>query len=225
LIKADPSVKEAGLKRQMELVFERWPEEFAANYKEAPEYVRRGSEFLRNSNLWITAITGNREFDYQLLLDVVAERLGVPRVDYTSELFSCGEFVVYTAPSISNEDSTCILWLPYHPVANELFRLYSNDKIFRSLSKSQSERIAILTHENPCASRFGSDRAAKMQATLDDYIAGARKVSKNVTLFCGHLDISADPVEYNGIKVQPVSGSEAVLFNMATGEYSKQPVE
>lgn len=230
LIKADLSVKEAGLKRQMELVFEKYPDEFADNYREAPEYVKRGAEFLRNSGLPVTAITGNREFDYQLLLDVVAEKLGVPRVDYMQELKSCDRFQLHKFPHITGVELTSVLFLPYHPEPAHFKHMFDGwndyfDDQMDQLRDLKSERILIATHENPCSARFGSERAAKMQETLDDYIAGTRKINPNVTLFCGHLDISADPVEYNRIKVQPVSGTEAVLFNMYTGEYSKERVE
>lgn len=221
LTKADPSVKEAGLKKQLEIVSEKWPAEFSDNYKEAPEYITRGAEFLRSSFLTVTAITGNREFDYQLLLDVLAEKLGVPRVDYTKELASCTYFRLYEVPMIDVVEATSILWLPYHPKADEKFTAGLEAATLDVLRDKKSERIALLTHENPCAERFGSERKAKMQKTIDNYIAGARKISPNVTLFCGHLDISAEALEYNGIKVQPISGTETLALNMYSGAYTK----
>lgn len=222
-------MKELGLKpkSQEELynamaeIHEKWPVKFMENYGDCNSHIKKGVEFLTNSELpKIQAITGNREYDYQLLLNLLANKAGAPMVDYMNELKSCGKFDLYEQPMAEQVDATSMLWLPYHPKADKIF-LQSLEDNLDKLRDFRGERIVIMTHENPCPEAIGASRKAKMQETLDNYISGSRKINSDVTLFCGHLDLSADSVDYNGIIVQPLSGKETAVLDVRSGEYSK----
>lgn len=222
LVEKDPSIKKLSLYDQLGLVYDLDPAVFLENYREAPNYTKRGAEFLRTSNLpIIAAITGNREFVFQELFDFLADKDGIPRTDYMEELLACERFDLHTKPDVGQADSTGVLFIPYNPRSEEEIRPHLEDNL-DELRDLKSERIAIMTHENPCAEELGvPNRKADMQKVLDDYIREVRKINHDTTLFCGHLDKSFDAVRYNGITVQPISGKEAVVYDFGNGNYSK----
>jgi hypothetical protein len=222
MIAKDPSIKKLSLYEQLQLVYDLDPDAFIQNYREAPERTKRGAEFLRTADLSrITAITGNREFDYQAVFDFLADRLGIQRTEYIAEVVFCGRFDLHVRPKVHEFDSTGTLLLPYSPRSEEDIRPHLEDNLDQ-LRDMKSERIAIMTHENPCAEKIGvPNRKAKMQKVLDDYIAGARKINLDTTLFCGHLDKSFDAIQHDGIRVQPISGTEVVVYDSRSGDYSK----
>lgn len=223
LVKKDPSIKKLSLYDQLGQVYELDPVVFLENYREAPNYTKRGAEFLRTSGLpVIRAITGNREFDYQAVFDFLVDKEGIPKIDYMKELLDCGKFDLYNQPKVSQTDSTGILYLPYSTRSEEGIRPHLEDNLDQ-LRDLMNERIVIMTHENPCAENLGvPNRKAKMQKVLDDYINGIRKINPDITLFCGHLDKSFDAFQYNGIIVQAISGKEAVIYDFGNGDYSKR---
>jgi hypothetical protein len=218
LCREDPSIKQLGLYQQLQMVHDLNPAVFMDNYKEAPDYIKRASEFLKNSALPVmAAITGNREFDYQELLDFIADIQKTKRTAYLDEIKNSGRFNLITEPEVRNYDSTSALFLPHKPEGYAV----GLDEVLSKLDESKGERVLIIAHENPCPEKFNNDRKAAMQGTLDSYIAGAKKINPDTTLLCGHLDISAEPAEYNGIKVQPVSGTETLILDMMDGRYTK----
>jgi len=223
MIEKDPSIKKLSLYDQLGLVYKLNHAVFLENYREAPNHTKRGAEFLRTSGLpIIRAIPGNREFVFQELFDFLADKRSITKTDYMEELLSCGKFDLYTQPKVSQTDSTGILLLPYSTRSEEDISPHLEDNLDQ-LRDLRSERITIMTHENPCAKELGiPNRKALMQKVLDDYIEGIRKINPDTTLFCGHLDKSFDAFKYNGIKVQPISGMENVIFNMQGGKYTKQ---
>lgn len=224
LIKTDDSIKKLSLAEQLDLTYDFNASEFMDFYKKAPGYIKQGSQFLKNSSLpKMVSITGNREFDYQELLNVVADKLNEKSLNYMDELSSCGKFDLYTLPGVKLYDSIGIVLLPYSPKPEEIGSKL--EETLDSLNDLKSERIAIMTHENPCPEKIKLDRKAKMQETIDNYIIGVKKISTDIILFCGHLDKSAGAVEYNGIMVQPISGKEFVTFNTNKGSCDKQELK
>ncbi|MDP2750568.1 MAG: hypothetical protein Q8O89_07080 [Nanoarchaeota archaeon] len=217
---AGPSTSSDELYSQMKQIYACFPEEFIENYGECVEQIQKGSQFLQKSKLHqMPAITGNREFDYQLLLDFLATEAGIKKVNYFNELTSCKKFILHTTPEVEHLESTGILWLPYHP--EDCFE-QDIDQITDSFREYKSERIIILTHENPCPEAVGVKRKVKMQTTLDEYIGRAASINLNVLLFCGHLDISAPSFGYKGATVQPISGTEIITLDLMNGNYSKR---
>jgi len=203
-------------------VYRRWPDGLIENYGKCGEHIQKGAKFLRGSSLpVIQAIMGNREFDYQKLLSFLTDKTDAQNVNYMDRLAFSGKFNLYKKPKVEKVGSTSMLWLPYHPEADREFS-QGLESTLNQLRELKGERIAIMTHENPCPEAFGANRKVKMQKTLDDYIAASTKISPNVTLFCGHLDISADPKKYKGATIQPISGTESIVLDRTSGRYEKQ---
>lgn len=229
LVQQDPAIKQMSLYEQLKLVYKLDPETFLANYRECPEHAKRGAEFVRNSQLpGMRTITGNREFDFQEVFDFIAHVTRTQRVDYMDTLRSAGKFGVLDTPFIEyilnstyKSTTTIAVYIPYSPYPEQ----FNDIERYKDRINKSEERIILLTHENPCPERFGSDRKAVMQKVIDAYITTAREKSPNVILFCGHLDISAEPFEYLGIVVQPISGTESIILDTGTGEYTKQEIK
>ncbi|MFH1316072.1 MAG: hypothetical protein ABII01_00985 [Candidatus Woesearchaeota archaeon] len=226
LIAKDPSISNLSLVDQIPLVYDLDPAEFMENYRDAPRFVREGAAFLKQSQLPVmVSITGNREFDYQGLFDMMVEREGIPEIDYMDELNGCGKFSLLRTPQSLYGESTGFLFVPYDPEHDcAFFRSHLEHGLDR-LNDRKPERIAVMTHENPNPEAVGKDRKAKNQTTLDYCLGQVAKFPIPATCFCWHLDVSAEPFMYNGVIVQPVSGSETVIFNSADGSYTKKKME
>ncbi|MFH1053704.1 MAG: hypothetical protein V1740_04805 [Candidatus Woesearchaeota archaeon] len=226
LIAKDPSIRNLSLVDQIPLVYDLDPAEFMENYRDAPRFVREGAAFLKQSQLPVmVSITGNREFDYQGLFDMMVEREGIPEIDYMDELNGCGKFLLLRNPTTLYDDSTGFLFVPYDPEHEKSFFRNHLENALDRLNDRKSERIALMIHENPNPEAVGKDRKAKTQTTLDYCFEQLRKFPVPATCFCGHLDVSADPFLYNGVHVQPISGTETVIFDTTDGTYTKKMME
>ncbi|NQU98801.1 hypothetical protein HQ533_05000 [Candidatus Woesearchaeota archaeon] len=218
-IKEIPSFKQLSLYEQLKAVYEAYPEEFVANYSSVIQIMKGGAEFLRNSNLPVMlSVSGNREFVYQDLLDLFEKEITGENLDYLELLNSTQKFDLRIEPFTGLEGSTSTLWIPYNTTLNQ--EAHDYDSHLDEINDHNSERILVLTHENPVPENYGADRAAKMITMIDKYLEGAKKVNQDITLLCGHIDVSGDASEYNGAMVQPISGTETMQYNLETGEYT-----
>lgn len=219
LAKTDKSLLDLPLTAQFQVVYDVDPEKFMEQYADAPQFLEKGAAFINQSTLpMIQALTGNREFDYQLLLDFIAEKQGTLPCDYLSVLDSCTRIVLLKDPQVLHDNGTQFIILPYTPDGAEPSEHV--ERACEMVRTFQPEHLFLLTHENPFPEGFGSKRKAVMQETLDGYCDTLSQVHKQVTCFCGHLDISAAPQEYHKTLIQPISGTELLDLDSRTGTYN-----
>ena len=212
-------MKDLGLKEQLELVCRACPEEFYATYGEAGRYIKEGAQALKDSSAIknLVAITGNREFDYQLLLDFFADRSISPRTIYMDELLSTGKVELHTKPAVRRYCSTGVLFLPYSPKPEELQK--GLEESIEQLRGMKAERVVVMTHENPNPQMLIADRKVKMKKILDYGLTQVGKFPVEALCFCGHLDMVSMHYPHNGVRVQPISSSQVVQYEARSGRY------
>ncbi len=220
LIAADPSVRDLSLKEQLEMVFNLNPEEFVQTYGGAPQFAAESpaaimaAEFIPH----LTAITGNREFDYQLVFDLLAEKGVCSRVDYFDVLKSCSKITLYEMPRIETHEATGVLFIPYTPKPKEA-REELEKWVAELHDVVKPERVVVLTHENPNPAKLGVDRKVKTQKLLDYALAEIAKFPVKSVCFCGHLDTESEAFEHKGVIVQPISSSQKVGYRTDIGTW------
>ena len=125
--------KNLNLYEQMKGVYKIFPEEFVQNYGLCVNVLKQGVEFLKNSSLpTMTAITGNRESDYQMLLDLFEKEITGEKLDYMNLLLETGKFEMIFQPETRQIEGTSILLIPYdkemdqtqHDYESNIERLY-----------------------------------------------------------------------------------------------------
>jgi len=218
LAKQYPEITKINLMQQLEIVHKLRTKDFEKVYFKAPEIISQSAKFLKNSSLpVITAITGNREFDYQTLLDFVAKKTNSEQISYLDKLTEAEKFDLITNPKLIERNSTGIILLPY----NKKTKTETIDEVLDSASEGKYERLILMTHENPIPTLFGVDRKVKMKEELNYCIENIVKINQNSTAYTGHLDKSNHSIIYLGVKIQPISGTEAGYLNTDSGLFEK----
>ena len=214
-----PSILELTLDKQLDIFFERYKDGFLERYGAAPDIIRKSTEFLKNSDLpVIKAITGNREYDYQIVLDFLAKKGYSDQLNYLEALHGTGKFELITEPKLDIYDLDAILFLPYTKQVETAKTKLS--EIGTLLGKHKPRKLAIMTHENPAPHMFEVKRKVKNQQLLEHTADMATLLSGQTVMFTGHLDISAESAPYKGVWVQPLSSTETANLNLSTLDYN-----
>ncbi|MDD5177829.1 MAG: hypothetical protein PHT54_00920 [Candidatus Nanoarchaeia archaeon] len=221
-------LKEMSLENQLGLVYDTMGHDvFMSIYSMAPEFIKNGALYIRNSSLpRMLSITGNREFDYEKLLEFIAKKQNVKSVNYIDELNGTNKFDLLTLARSMQIDSTGFLLIPYSPNLKEVSE--SLEDCYDKINEMNPSRLVILTHENPYPEGLGvTNRPVKTKEILEaamnktKEIATKHAIYKRPTLFCGHLAMTSNLYEKDGVDIQPLSADEAILYNSENGGYDK----